>query len=89
MVDIFPLHAVLQRLLNRGGSAAKIPPCPVCGRPVKLGKEIRANAEMSRADVWLWCTGCPEAAVAFGVSPVPAWVRSYAVAPKEESGAGG
>lgn len=75
MDEPFALQRILQQMLREGGDKAKFPPCPECGRRVKIGFEVNKNGSAAgSASVWLWCSSCTQVAVAFGVTPPPAWL---------------
>lgn len=86
MDEPFALQRILQQMLRDGGDHWKLPPCPGCERRVKVGFEIQKNGSPpGSAAIWLWCSSCTQVAVAFGVTPPPAWLGG----PKEEIESGG
>ncbi len=88
MAEPDALQKILHRLVKEGNRSSKIPPCPECGRPVKLGCELTSNGAAGSAAIWLWCSSCPQAAVAFGVSPLPPWLKTPGEKAQDVSGAG-
>ncbi|HLG42233.1 MAG TPA: hypothetical protein VI643_02625 [Planctomycetota bacterium] len=88
MAEPDALQKILQRLIKEGTRSSKIPPCPECGRAVKLGCEFKSNGVAGSAAIWLWCSSCIQAAVAFGVSPPPPWLKVPGEKGQDVSGAG-
>jgi hypothetical protein len=86
MADPLALQRILQRLVQEGSNGTKLPDCPECGRHVKVGFEVRKNALPASASIWLWCSSCTQVAVAFGVTPPPAWLGGGSKTEVESSG---